>query len=109
MSNYKDRGIMKWAPFDALTGHGTMLEDMIYNINKKQKAELSDDEYKEINDTIKEALSTNKQISIDYYNDGYSFTTFGKIKKIDEINKLIKLDTEETIPFDDVLQIKLMR
>ena len=35
MSNYKDRGIMKWAPFDALTGHGTMLEDMIYNINKK--------------------------------------------------------------------------
>ena len=109
MSNYKDRGIMKWAPFDALTGHGTMLEDMIYNINKKQKAELSDDEYKEINDTIKEALNSNKQISIDYYNDGYSFTTFGKIKKIDEINKLIKLDTEETIPFDDVLQIKLMR
>lgn len=109
MSNYKDRGIMKWAPFDALTGHGSMLEEMIYNINKKQKNELSEDEYKEINETIDQALKTNKQIAIDYYNDGYTFTTFGKIKKLDEINKLIKLDTEESIPFDDVLQIKLMR
>lgn len=109
MSNYKDRGIMKWAPFDALTGHGTMLEDMIYNINKKQKAELSEDEYKEINEAVSEATRQDKQISLEYYNDGYSFTTFGKIKKIDEINKIIKLDTDEIIPFEDVLQIKIMR
>ena len=34
---------------------------------------------------------------------------FGKIKKIDEINKTIKLDTDEIIPFEDVLQIKIMR
>ena len=109
MSNYKDRGIMKWAPFDALTGHGDMLEDMIYNINKKQKQELSDDEYQELNETIKEALESNKQISIEYYDNGYSFTTFGRIKKLDTINKQIKLDTEETIPFEDVLQIRIMR
>lgn len=109
MSNYKDRGIMKWAPFDALTGHGAMLEDMIYNINKKQKQELSDDEYEELNETTKEALETDKQISIEYYDNGYSFTTFGKIKKLDTINKQIKLDTEEAIPFEDVLQIRIMR
>ena len=109
MSNYKDRGIMKWAPFDALTGHGTMLEEMIYNINKKEKQELSDDEYQELNETIKEAIDSNKQVSIEYYNDGYSFVTFGKIKKLDSTNKKIKLNTEETIPFEDVLQIKIMR
>ena len=106
MSEYKDRGIMKWAPFDALEGHGTMLEEMIYSINKKAKVDLSEDEYEELNKTIKEAIEKNKEVSITYYNDGYTYDTFGHIKKIDEINKILILDTEEKIEFDSVLIIK---
>jgi len=106
MSEYKDRGIMKWAPFDALDGHGTMLEEMIYNINKKEKNAISDDEYEEINKAVNEAIEKDKFISIDYYFDGYTYSTFGKIKKIDIVKKQIELNTLETVDFDSILRIK---
>ena len=106
MSNYKDRGILKWAPFDALEGHGTMLEEMIYNLAKKEKQELSDDSYKEMNEEINKALKNNKSLVVTYYNNGYTLTTFGKIKKIDEINKKLLLDTEENIDFDSILSLE---
>ena len=109
MSNYHDRGILKWAPFDALTGQHTVIEEMIYNINKKEKAVLSDDEYEETDATLKEAFEKNKNVSIDYFKDGYTFTTFGFIKKIDSVKKAIKLDTEETILLEDIIQIKIVR
>ena len=55
MSEYKDRGIVKWAPFDALIGHSAMLENMIYNLSKKQKNSLSDDEYEDMSN-LKEIM-----------------------------------------------------
>ena len=109
MSEYKDRGIMKWAPFDALSGHGAMLEDLIFNFNKKQKTILSDDEYEELNQTVLNAFNNQKNISIEYYNDGYSYQTFGIIKKLDCVKKVIKMETGETINFDDVLKAKILR
>jgi len=106
MSNYKDRGIMKWAPFDALEGHGQMLEELIYNMMKKEKSTLSEDSYKQIEEELNKAISKDKNVSIDYYKDGYVLKTYGKIKKLDQINKLIVLSTEETIQFDDVLDLE---
>ena len=49
MSEYKDRGIMKWAPFDALNGHTAIIEEMIFNLNKKQKRIISTDDFDEFN------------------------------------------------------------
>jgi len=106
MSNYKDRGIMKWAPFDALEGHGAMLEELIYNMMKKEKSSISEDSYNEIESELKKALSKESYVSIDYYKEGYVLKTYGKIKKIDEINKALVLDTQETINFIDVLNLE---
>ena len=109
MSEYKDRGIVKWAPFDALTGHGDMLEELIFNINKKEKNILSDDECDELNSTVSNAFNNQKTISIEYYNNGYSYQTFGLIKKLDSVKKIILMETGESIHFDDVLKAKLLR
>ena len=109
MSDYKDRGIMKWAPFDALTGQRDILEELLYNINKKEKTTLSDDENNEINSALLDAFNNKKTISIQYYSDGYSYTTFGIIKKIDTINKVIILNTDEKVLIDDILDARLTR
>ena len=108
MSEYKDRGILKWAPFDALNGHSTVLEEMIYNINKRQKQIISPDDYLEMDQTAKTAFEENKNVSLDYFRDGYTYSTYGKIKKIDQINRFLVMDTNETIPFDDVMMIRLV-
>ena len=109
MSNYKDRGILKWAPFDALSSQKSILEDLIYNLEKKDKSILSEDENEELNETIKKALQENKNVSIDYYNDGYVYSTYGKIKKINSVKKIIIMDTEEEIYCEDILEIKITR
>lgn len=109
MSEYKDRGIMKWAPFDALNGHTAIIEEMIFNLNKKQKRIISTDDFDEFNITIKKAIADSKTVSIDYFNNGYTYTTFGKIKSIDPINKTIKLDTFEVIDFDSIMRIKMVK
>lgn len=107
MSEYRDRGIVKWAPFDALTGHSAMLENMIYNLSKKQKNSLSDDEYEDINRIVIEAFDSKKIVSIDYFVEGYTYTTFGIIKKLNSVKKELKLDTDETILFDSIIGIRM--
>lgn len=107
MGNYKDRGILKWAPFDALDGHSSMLEEMIFNMNKREKRSLSDDEYDELNDAINEAVSKNSLVSVDYYHDGYNYQSFGLITKVDMINKKIILNNNEELDVDSILSIEL--
>ena len=108
MSNYHDRGIIKWSPFDALNGRDEVLEKLLYEVYKTQKSILSEDEIEELNKTLKKAVDQDKQIVVEYYLDGYTYQTFGKIKKVDSINKKITLDTLETFNVDDILEIKIV-
>ena len=109
MSNYHDRGIIKWSPFDALSGRDAVLEKLLYELYKIQKTTLSEDEIEDLNKTIKIALDEDKEIAVEYYYDGYTYQTFGKIKKMDNINKTITLDTLETFNVDDILDMKIVR
>ena len=108
MGNYKDRGILKWAPFESLDGRQDVLEDYIFNISKKAINQISSDEEEEIDNNLKKALAESKTISITYYSDGYTYTTLGKVHKIDLINKTILLDTEEVISMDDLLRVNII-
>jgi len=108
MSNYHDRGIIKWSPFDALSGRDEVLQKLLYELYKTQKATLSDDETQEMNKTLDKAYKNDKQIAVEYYYDGYTYQTFGKIKKIDATNKTIVLDTLESFNVDDILDIKIV-
>ncbi|MFA7075386.1 MAG: YolD-like family protein [Candidatus Izemoplasmatales bacterium] len=107
-SNYIDRGIIKWAAFDALIGYQSMLKEMQYRLGKKNKPVLSDDDYEILNRSVQEAISNKNEVELKYYNDGYIKTTYGMIKKLDFLEKVIVLSTYERIPADDIVTVEII-
>ena len=104
-NTYVDRGIIKWAPFDALVGYGAMIREMKWRLGRKEKPILSDDQYQELNLKLSLAVHQAIEVEIEYFFDGYLRTTFGNIRKLDPIQGLIILDTFERIKADDIIEI----
>ncbi|PKK96958.1 MAG: hypothetical protein CVV58_03700 [Tenericutes bacterium HGW-Tenericutes-3] len=104
---YHDRGIIKWAPFDALVGYHSLIKELKYRLGKRNKPILSDDQYEELNRNLLLAYQQNSQIEIEFFSQGYSKYTFGTIKKIDWINRIIILSSFEKIRADDILELHL--
>ena len=104
---YQDRGIIKWAAFDALNGFNPMLKEMKRRLGKVDKPVLSEDDFEEMNRIMKQAITEDLEVVIVFYEDEYSKTTFGKIKKLDFNNKQIILTTRERVSAFDVLMIDL--
>ncbi len=92
----------QFLPFDSLKGFYELIEKE--EKLKDNKKELSEDTLSDINKTI---LSINKNDNVlikHYHNENY-IETIGKVRKIDEVNKVIYLDNTK-IAFDDVIDIK---
>ena len=104
---YKDRGIIKWAPFDALVGFGKMLDELKYNREKRDQPILSEDQKAIMYQNIIYALQFKEEVTIIYYVDGYFKEVFGKIKKVDEINKNLVLDTKMKISINTIIDLKV--
>ena len=104
---YKDRGIIKWAPFDALVGFNQEIAKMLYNKYKTDKPILLEDKLEDMNNILLEAYEKNEEVSIIYYEDGYQKTIYGKIKLIDKIKSLIHLENGFLISFTNTLNISM--
>jgi len=105
---YIDRGIIKWAAFDALNGYHSMLKEMQHRLGKKEKPLLSEDDYDTINRNIQEAITEQKEIELKYYSDGYIKTTYGLVKKLDFVSKSVILMTKEQIFAEDIVAIEVL-
>ncbi|NLL68793.1 MAG: YolD-like family protein [Acholeplasmataceae bacterium] len=107
MNNYVDRGIIKWAPFDGLAGFNDLYNDLKYQLGKKDKPLLSEEQLYYMDITLKEAVINNSEVMITYYKNGYLSTLFGYITKLDDLKRLIYLDA---IPFkiDQIVSIELI-
>lgn len=104
-NHYVDRGIIKWAPFDALVGYGAMIRELKIRLNQQNKPLLSDDQYDELNRKFALAFQQNLEISITYFEDGFMRNTWGKIRKIDRINQIIILTPLERIRAANIIEI----
>ncbi len=104
---YHDRGIIKWAPFDALIGYHSIIKELKYRLGKRNKPFLSDDQFEELNRNLMIAFTQNLEIEIEFFNEGYTKYTYGNIRKIDWINKVIILSNYERIPADYIIEIHL--
>ena len=104
-SAYVDRGIMKWNPFDALAGHGTLISAIKYNLGKKDKPTLSDDQYEDMNRTITEAINENKEVVVTFFSDGYFHEMSGYIKKVDFINCCIIFTDRQSLLIEKIMNI----
>ncbi len=89
MLEYRDRGIIKWAPFDALISYQNVLSEMRYERNKTDKPILSDDQYETLNCIVRDAMKHQKTIHITYYEKGYFKLIFGVIKTYDVIKNTL--------------------
>ncbi|MBE0700406.1 MAG: YolD-like family protein [Acholeplasmataceae bacterium] len=106
-STYVDRGIIKWSPYDALVGYQSMLKELKYRLGKKEKSELSDDALEELNRALQRAVHEHLEIGLSYHHDGYVHTTFGRIRKLDFISKMVVMSTCESISADKIVEIML--
>ena len=105
---YKDRGIIKWAPFDALNGFRETIELYKYNKGKKAKPVLDENQLEEMDRTIKEAISDSKEIQVSYFEDGYIKDMYGFVKKVDVIYKEIIFSKTLKLDMNDVVNIAII-
>ena len=99
-----DRGMIKWAPFNSVVNSKEMTNELIKERQKVNIPELSDDNYHDIEDTIVKAYFTKAAVTITYFENGYLYTITDKIKKIDQIYKLIYLNTKKLL-FKQIIKI----
>lgn len=105
MPNKERRG--KWQPFDALEGYQRSLRQVEYERKKIPKPVLSEDALEELNDLIIYALESQKEVVVDYYQDGYRHFCEGFIKDINPIEGRIKIDNK-VIKLNYLLKITIV-
>lgn len=105
-NTYQDRGIIKWAPFDALVGYHGLLNDLKEKMGRKERPVLSDDDYESLNRNLNLALEAHKITSIYYFKKGYIHQLYGYITKADFIKRRIIIDHQYIILADDLISIE---
>lgn len=88
----KDRGMIKWMPFNSVVSNKEILYSLLKEKEKTSKPIMSDDEKKTLEESIIDAYYMQDKIHITYYKKGYTYEYYGLIKKIDSSNKLIYLN-----------------
>ena len=101
----KDRGMIKWMPFNSVINTKEVLSSILKEKARKRKPIISDDEIKQLEKSIIDAFYMQTTISITYYKGGYTYKYTGKIKKIDSINKLIYLNNLKLL-FNQIIDVK---
>lgn len=100
-----DRGLIKWLPFDALTGFKKAIIELKRKRLKRERPILSEDQNEILNNKLKIVLEYKLTCNIYYYKNGYIEYISGNIKKIDLIKKAIFIEKEQ-IEVEDILEIE---
>lgn len=90
--NNKDRGMIKWLPYNSLINNKEVLYSLAHEKEKISKPILSQDEITKIENKIIDAYYMKNKIIITYYKAGYIYNEKGTIKKIDNISKFVYLN-----------------
>lgn len=101
--NREDRA-KQFMPFDALKGLQKALRLKEYEHEKKYKGDLSEEKIQEISKNLL-LIDKNKEIILEYYEDGYIIKYEGSAKVEFSSYKLITAVRE--IDFDDILDLKV--
>ena len=104
----KDRGIIKWAPFNPLTQQKEMIDNLIKEKQKIKKPLLSLEQQKEIEDKIIEAFYEQINVEITYFKSGYIFKITSLITNIDYTFKKIYLNKQKKLVFNQILNINFL-
>ena len=101
----KDRGMIKWAPFNSLMNGTSIVNSLILEKSKITKPQISEEEQKILEEKIIESYYCHNKILITYYKDGYLFKIKSAIKKIDSTYKTIHLENKTKLLFKQIMSI----
>ncbi|MFU8793113.1 MAG: YolD-like family protein [Acholeplasmataceae bacterium] len=104
---YIDRGIIKWAPFDALSGYQTLFDDLKRRLTAKEKPLLSDDMYQALNENLMRALETKASIKLTYFKAHSIYQVTGTITAVDWVYKRLVINDQLKLKSDDIIAIDL--
>lgn len=102
MNKYKDRGMMKYAPYQSLVEQSASLRKLRYNKNKKEKPVISNERAEEINAVL--SSYNNEEVIIRFFEDGYLYYIEGKIEKIEPMYRFLKIN-DKKIEFKNLIEI----
>ncbi len=102
----KDRGMIKWMPFNSLINSKEVVKSLIHEKSKITKPIISEEESKNIEELIIEAFYMQSPVLISYYQNGYIYKIKSYIKKIDQIQNLIYLNATKIL-FQQIISVKL--
>ena len=103
----KDRGIIKWLPFDSLVNSKSVVESILYEKRKVKKPILSLEQMEEIEKKLIEAFYEQEKITLQIYKNGYIKSITSTIASMDGTYKKITLATNDTILFSQIVSISV--
>lgn len=106
MDNF-DRGLLKWLPFDALSGFKSAIKTLKKKRLKQDKPILSPDQYEQLNYHASIAIAYEQTITVYYYKTGFIYSVSGKIEKVDRYYQRLKLDGKWYL-LSDILNIVIL-
>lgn len=100
-----ERGMVKWAPFNAVINGKTVLLTIMEEKSKINKPILSEDQIIELENIIIDAYQKSIDVEITYYKDNKSNKLIGQITKLDSVNKKIIVNYRIPIYFHNIIHI----
>lgn len=102
-----DRGMIKWMPFNSVVSNKSVVNSILKEKAKIKKPEISEEEISVLEEEIIDAYYSQMSIDITYYKNGDLLKTRGKIKKIDQVYKMVYLDNNQRLLFRQIIDINL--
>lgn len=103
----KDRGIIKWQPFESLTPSKKVVDTILHEKSKIKKTILSLEQQQEIEEKLVEAFYEQIEVTLKIYKNGYIKTTTSSILEMDYTYKKITLKNKDKILFMQIIEIVL--
>lgn len=103
----RDRGMIKWRPFDSLGSSSKMVQHILDEKNKFSKPIMSEEQLKEIETKIWEGFHSQMELSIVYFFRGtFQKKEHGLIIQIFPGQKRILFQDGTSLYFDQIIQVK---
>ncbi|UYX55899.1 YolD-like family protein (plasmid) [Bacillus thuringiensis] len=106
----KGRGMVKWAPFAALTPQFDGIREIIKEQHKVIRPILTTEEKERIENMLLSFLVSKEEIMITYYEDGYLLSNYMTIVDIDPSNSAVictdAFYNKMKLQFSNIIDIK---
>lgn len=103
----RDRGMVKWLPFESVVSSKTVLKDILNEKEKIKKPVLSLEQLEDIQISLWDAFHTQSEISITYYWNGFIKKKEAFILEVIPSFKKVLFSDHSQLYFEQILKIEI--